>query len=222
MNIWFCRLALFALNIPAVVLAVKNIDILEVFLVADLCAAAVLPPVLLGLIPAMSFLNGFDVVVGACGGYLTTFIFGIIYYHGDAVQAGNLLGLTSGLYIGGDDYSVLGAFFAAPLGSVGWTLGGSAVRIGATYAWCRARGEPFELRRHHFDRSAYVLPEDRVNAFDGMHGSGNPEDGHKEELMTEGEQNSDNVHAASGQQGFASRLQAVRAKAMQALPGRRA
>ncbi|PWN32258.1 uncharacterized protein FA14DRAFT_169094 [Meira miltonrushii] len=175
-NIWFCRLALLAINVPAVVLAVKNIDILQVFLVADLGAAAVLPAPLLGLVPQLHFLNGFDVFVGACGGYLTTFIFGLIYYHGDAHAAGNLLGLSNGLYIGGDDYSVLGAFFAAPLGSIGWTLASGGARIGGRFVLCKIRGEEFVFERREFDASQFVLPEDRPAGFAGFHGSGNPED----------------------------------------------
>lgn len=184
-NIWICRLALLAVNIPAVILAVKNIDILQVFLVADLGAAAVLPAPLLGLVPYFHFLNGFDVFVGACGGYLTTFLFGLAYYHGDAKAAGNLLGLSEGLYIGGDDYSVLGAFFAAPLGSVGWTFASAAARIGVTFFLCKIRGETFELERRQFNVSQYALPEDRPAFFNRFHGSGNPEDGKKTEESDE-------------------------------------
>jgi hypothetical protein len=60
-NLWWCRLILLAINVPAVVLAVRNVDILQVFLIADLGAAAVLPGTLLGLIPSLHFLNGLDV-----------------------------------------------------------------------------------------------------------------------------------------------------------------
>lgn len=63
-NIWWCRLLLVLINVPAVILAVKNIDILEVFLIADLGAAAILPAPLLGLIPSLYFLNGMDVFFG--------------------------------------------------------------------------------------------------------------------------------------------------------------
>lgn len=182
-NIWFCRLALLALNVPAVVLAVKNIDILQVFLVADLGAAAVLPAPLLGLIPQLHFINGLDAFVGACGGYLTTFLFGLVYYHGDAHAAGNLLGLSQGLYIGGDDYSVLGAFVAAPLGSCGWTLASAGVRIAVQYVLCKIRGETFALERRNWDTRQFALPQDRPSGFGGFHGSGNPEDGKKIDEM---------------------------------------
>lgn len=189
-NIWYCRLALFAVNVPAVVLAVRNIDILQVFLVADLGAAAVLPAPLLGLIPCLHFLNGVDAFVGACGGYLTTFLFGLAYYQGDVRAAGNLLGLSEGLYIGGSDYSVLGAFFAAPLGSVGWTLASAGVRLGVQWSFCKMRGESFALTRRSWDTRQFALPEDRPAAFAGLHGSGNPEDGHKED----GELRQDDSH----------------------------
>lgn len=101
LDIWWCRLILLALNVPAVVLAVKNVDILEVFLIADLGAAAALPAPLLGLIPQLWWLNGFDVFIGALGGFFTVFIFGTIFY-GNATEGGKLIGLPEGLYIEGE------------------------------------------------------------------------------------------------------------------------
>jgi hypothetical protein len=116
-------------NIPAVVVATKNLDILVLFLIADLVSAAVLPPILLGLVPALYFLNGFDVVVGGLGGvfptspsttirrphlpagFFTVFLFGLVYYDGNASAAGGLLILKDGLYA--DDWSAFGAFVAA-------------------------------------------------------------------------------------------------------------
>lgn len=40
------------------------------YLISDLVSAAVLPPILLGLVPALYFLNGFDIIVGGLGGTL--------------------------------------------------------------------------------------------------------------------------------------------------------
>ena len=176
-NIWWCRAILFAINVPSVVLAVKNIDILEVFLIADLAAIACIPAFLLGLVPQLYFLNGVDAVGGAVGGFLTVFIFGTIFYH-SASEGIKLIGLPNGLYI--DDYSVLGAFFAAPLGSLGWTFVTCAIRAGITWAYCRYTGAKFTLFEYReFDVSKWVLPEDRPADFHGIHGSGNPNDGHK-------------------------------------------
>jgi len=216
-NIWWCRLALLCLNIPAVILAVKNIDILQVFLVADLGAAAVLPAPLLGLIPQLHFINGFDAFIGALGGYFTTFIFGLIYYHGDVHAAGNLLGLSNGLYIGGDDYSVLGAFFAAPLGCVGWTLAAAGARIGVKWILCRIRGESFEMTRREWNTREFALPGDRPAGFDGFHGSGNPEDGKKlGELDQSSESAKSNEGVNTNVNGGASRWQVIKGKAIEA------
>jgi Na+/proline symporter len=217
-NIWWCRLALLCLNIPAVALAVTNIDILQVFLVADLGAAAVLPAPLLGLIPQLHFINGFDAFVGALGGYFTTFIFGLIYYHGDVHAAGNLLGLSNGLYIGGDDYSVLGAFIAAPLGCIGWTLASGGARIGLQWVICRIRGEPFELKRQEWNTTEFALAEDRPAGFSGFHGSGNPEDGKKLDIMegTESTGTSDKGNHLQSLPANANRWQVFKTKVIDA------
>ncbi|PWN98943.1 hypothetical protein FA09DRAFT_296327 [Tilletiopsis washingtonensis] len=159
-NLWWCRLILLAINVPAVVLAVRNVDILQVFLIADLGAAAVLPGTLLGLIPSLHFLNGLDVFVGGCGGFFTVFAAGSVYYR-DAVQGGKLIALPLGLYVGGDDYSVLLAFFAAPLGSLGFTLASAGVRIGFMWLLAKRRGEPFVLERRTWNAAEFALPEDR-------------------------------------------------------------
>ncbi|KAI3625077.1 hypothetical protein CBS9595_000438 [Malassezia furfur] len=174
-NIWWCRLILIALNVPCVVLAAINIDILQVFIVADLASLAIVPAVFLGLIPALYFYKGIDVFVGGCGGFLTVFVFGTIFY-GDAKQGGALIGMPDGLYV--EDYSVLGAFFAAPLGGLGFALGSCALRIAACYVYARATGSPFTaLDKPAYHVGDYVLPEDRPASFFGFHGSGNPEDG---------------------------------------------
>jgi Na+/proline symporter len=181
-NIWWCRIALLCLNIPAVVLAVKNIDILQVFLIADLGAAAVLPAALLGLVPQFHFLNGLDVFIGSCGGFFTIFLFGLVYYHGDVHAAGDLLGLSQGLYISGSDYSVFGAFVAGPLGAIGWSFATCGARVGCTWLYCRIRGIPFVLQSQEWDigEIAAIAPEEpRPTGFDGIHGSGNPGDDKK-------------------------------------------
>ncbi|CAO1635345.1 unnamed protein product [Sympodiomycopsis kandeliae] len=182
-NIWICRGILIAINVPSVVLAVKNIDILEVFLIADMAAAAILPGLFLGLSRKLYFLNGFDVFVGACGGFFTVFVFGAIFFR-DAYEGLRLIILPQGLYV--EDYSVLGAFFAAPLGSLGWTFVGFGLRYVAVLAYCRflggdwAQHNPLNFRE--FDHSEFVLEEDRpeskLQAFlKSTKGSGNPEDG---------------------------------------------
>ncbi|SOV08893.1 uncharacterized protein UDID_04648 [Ustilago sp. UG-2017a] len=177
LNIWWCRLILVCINVPSVVLAVKNIDILEVFLIADLAGIACIPAFLLGLIPKLYFLNGVDAVGGAVGGFLTVFLFGTAFY-GNAADGIKLVGLPNGLYL--DDFSVLGAFFAAPLGSIGWTFATCAIRAGLTWLYCRYTGNEYKVFEYReFDVSKWALPEDRPADFHGIHGSGNPDDGHK-------------------------------------------
>lgn len=176
-NIWWCRLILLLINVPSVAMAVLNVDILQVFLVADLAAIACIPAFLMGLIPGLYFLNGFDVFFGAVGGFLTVFIFGTIFYDnaGDGIS---LLGLPNGLYV--DDYSVLGAFFAAPLGSVGFTFVALAVRAAFTWLYCKKTGAAFTVFNYRvFNTTEFALPEDRPAGFAGFHGSGNPNDGQK-------------------------------------------
>ncbi|PWY99472.1 hypothetical protein BCV70DRAFT_227289 [Testicularia cyperi] len=177
LNIWWCRLLLVIINVPAVVLAVKNIDILQVFLVADLAAIACIPAFLLGLVPRLYFINGFDAFVGAVGGFFTVFVFGTIFY-GDAAQGISLLGLPNGLYL--DDFSVLGAFFAAPLGSLGFTFVAFLARAGVMYVVCRQTGRSYDVFQYReFDPSKFVLPEDRPADKAREAESGNPNDGNK-------------------------------------------
>lgn len=182
-NIWICRVILLALNVPAVIIAVKNIDILEVFLIADIAATAILPGAFLGLVKHLYFLNGVDVVVGAAGGFFTIFVFGAIFYR-DAYEGLRLIVLPNGLYPV-YDYSVLGAFFAAPLGSIGWTFAGFGIRYVLTWVYCRFLGGDWAVHNpmlpREFDTSQFVRDEDRPMSRWGafLRGSGNPEDGHR-------------------------------------------
>jgi hypothetical protein len=47
-------------------------------------------------------------VVGGLGGIFTIFLFGLVYYDGDATQASKLLLLENGLYA--NDWSAFGKF----------------------------------------------------------------------------------------------------------------
>jgi hypothetical protein len=109
------------------------------FLISDLLSASVIPPILLGLLPAFKFLNGFDVVVGGLGGILTVFIFGTIYY-GNASDGAGVLLLKAGIY--GSDWSTFGAFVAAPFGSLLWTAAAFAARAAFMIIRARSAGHP--------------------------------------------------------------------------------
>ncbi|KAJ1925783.1 hypothetical protein IWQ60_004346 [Tieghemiomyces parasiticus] len=139
LSIWWIRALVILLNAPTLYLSLANIDILQLFLVADLLAAATILPVLLGLIRGSErYLNGLDAFLGAVGGLVSVVVFGTIYY-GDIHAGVRLLYLADGLYV--DDESVLGAFIVAPLASVVVTLGASLLRI-AFYRLVLRRNPP--------------------------------------------------------------------------------
>ncbi|KAK9454072.1 hypothetical protein V1511DRAFT_404897 [Dipodascopsis uninucleata] len=120
--------------VPAIVVALKSPNVLNIFLISDLISAAAMPSILLGLVPQLYFLNGFDIIVSGLGGVLTTFIFGCIYY-GNAKDGGGLLIMTNGLY--GDDWSAFGAFVAAPVGAILFLVGSVLGRICAYYVYSK-------------------------------------------------------------------------------------
>lgn len=156
LNIWFVRASVCLLIIPVVVVALRSPDILTIYLISDLVSAALVPVLVLGLWDKMYWWRGFDVVFGGLGGIFTIFLFGLVYYKGDAVAAGNLLLLKQGLY--SNDWSAFGAFVAAPVGGLLWGFGACALRISGTWVYCKARGK-------HFDCFDHVMPEQ-------LHGTG--------------------------------------------------
>lgn len=106
LNLWVIRAMVIVIIIPVVLVALKSPDILQIFLVSDLVSAAVVPCLVLGLSDKFYWWRGFDFVVGSLGGMFTIFLFGLVYYKGDATLAGNLLLLEGGLY--GNDWSAFG------------------------------------------------------------------------------------------------------------------
>ncbi|KPI34937.1 uncharacterized protein AB675_3857 [Cyphellophora attinorum] len=85
---------------------------------------------------------------GWLGGILTIFLFGLVFYDGDADKAANLMILTEGLYV--EDWSAFGAFVAAPVGGLLWALAAFAARIGFWWVRAKVKGEPFTaLDRPH-------------------------------------------------------------------------
>lgn len=130
-------------TIPIVVLAVKVADnVLQIYLIADLVSAAVIPPIFLGLSDAYFFwLQGVDVMVGSIGALLGVFVFGTVYY-GSAKEGGKLLLIWNGIY-DSSDWGAFGAFVIAPVGGLVFTLLFAGVRIGALYAYSKVSGRPF-------------------------------------------------------------------------------
>ena len=126
LNIWFIRAAIVLLIIPVIVIALRAPSVLQIYLISDLVSASMIPVLVIGLSDKFYFWRGFEVVVGGLGGILTVFIFGTIYY-GNAKQGGELLLLQDGLYA--NDWSVFGAFVAAPVGGILWGIAALILRI---------------------------------------------------------------------------------------------
>ncbi|KAK9459932.1 uncharacterized protein V1516DRAFT_627661 [Lipomyces oligophaga] len=150
-DIW-ARLLVVVVMVPAIVVGLKSPNVLSIFLIADLISAAVVPSILLGLHPLFYFLNGFDIIASGCGGVLTVFLFGLVYYDGDRTQAGALLILQEGLF--NDDWSAFGAFVAAPVGALLWLVGAVIVRWVSVLAYSTIKGNP---------RSIFTKPEEQVS-----------------------------------------------------------
>lgn len=139
----WCRVLVILVCIPTIVLAIKVAeDVLQIYLIADLVSAAVIPAIFLGLSDRWFWwLQGFDVMVGGLGGLLSVFIFGCAYYH-SAKQGGKLLIVSQGLY-NAEDWGPFGAFVLAPFGGLVWMALGAAARLAATYVYCRVKGLEF-------------------------------------------------------------------------------
>nr|POE54454.1 hypothetical protein CFP56_41392 [Quercus suber] len=135
LNIWFIRAIVVVLIVPTVVVALKSPSVLQIYLISDLISASTIPCLVIGLSSRAYFVRGFEVVVGGLGGILSVFLFGLVYYDGDASQAGNLIILTEGLY--SNDWSAFGAFVAAPVGGLLFGLGAFLIRIAVL--WVRAK-----------------------------------------------------------------------------------
>lgn len=126
LNIWFIRAGVVLLIIPVVVIALRAPSVLQIYLISDLVSASTIPVLVLGLNDRFYFWRGFEVVVGGLGGILSVFIFGTIYY-GSAQKGGELILLQDGLYA--NDWSVFGAFVAAPVGGILWGIAALIVRL---------------------------------------------------------------------------------------------
>lgn len=116
------RIVTVALTVPAVAIAVRGYDVLRLFLIADLLAAATVGPVFLGLRRAAT---GTGVIVGSLAGLGAVVVLGWI--EGDSLADGfALLTLPEGLD--------LGAFVWAPLVSTGVALAMARISRGETAA----------------------------------------------------------------------------------------
>jgi hypothetical protein len=149
LNLWIIRVLVVVTIVPVIVVALKSPDILQIFLISDLVSAAVVPCLVIGLSEKFYWWRGFDFVVGSLGGIFTVFLFGLVYYDGDATLAGKLILLENGLYA--NDWSafgktqirntvlmyvpnrVTGAFVAAPFGGLLWGFGACGLRLATLF-----------------------------------------------------------------------------------------
>lgn len=173
LHMGWIRLMVLLVIVPAVVVALKSPDILQIYLISDLVSASSIPVLVIGLNDRFYWWRGFEVVVGGLGGLLTVFVFGTIYY-GNAQDGASLMLLENGLYA--EDWSAFGrahctthaiesctnilpgAFVAAPIGGLLWGFGSFALRIACLWIAATVKGHRFEA----FDRPRSLEAADYV------------------------------------------------------------
>ncbi|KAK5945768.1 hypothetical protein PMZ80_002976 [Knufia obscura] len=148
LNIWVIRGIIVVMFVPTVVVALKSPSVLQIYLISDLISASSIPVLVIGLSSKCYWWRGFEVVIGGLGGIFTIFLFGLVYYDGDATAAGRLLLLEEGLYA--SDWSAFGAFVAAPVGGLLWAAAAFALRIGVLWIRAKMSGRRFDA----FDKPA--------------------------------------------------------------------
>lgn len=149
--IWI-RVAVVLVMVPAIVVALRSPDILQIYLITDLVSAAVIPVLFIGLWGKMYWWRGFEVVVGGLGGILTVFIFGTIYY-GNARDGAYLILLENGLYA--DDWGAFGAFVAAPFGGLIFAVVACALRLTVLWIKAKIQGTRFDALDKPIENSIY-------------------------------------------------------------------
>lgn len=163
----YVRALVIVIIFPVVVLSLRAPDILQILLISDLVSAAAMPIMLLGMIPSFTFLHGFEVIVSGLGGFFTIFLFGLVYYQGDAYAAAQLLILEQGFYAG--DWSAFGAFVAAPVGAILWGIAALLLRLTYVYIRDRRRGVPFSGFSSPTKDSTPLVDRNRPSAGEAGH-----------------------------------------------------
>ncbi|KAI5801707.1 hypothetical protein DFH27DRAFT_557672 [Peziza echinospora] len=127
--------------IPVIVLALKSPSVLQIYMIANLAASASIPQLFLGLSDKFFWLRGIDVTIGGLGGIFSVFLFGLVYYDGDATAASKLLILAT-LYA--PDWSVFGVFVVAPVAGLLITFATAGIRLGVEFQLAKQSGRRFE------------------------------------------------------------------------------
>ncbi|ONH69574.1 putative urea active transporter 2 [Cyberlindnera fabianii] len=127
--------------VPVIVVGLKVADdVLQIYFIADLLSAAVIPIIMLGLWDKLYFMTGYEVISGGLGGLLAVFIFGTIYYH-SAKEGGKLLLIWNGIY--GGDWGCFAAFVVAPFGSLLVAAIVCCLRLTILKVYSKVTGKPF-------------------------------------------------------------------------------
>lgn len=124
--IWV-RIIVVIIIVPVVVVGIKVADdVLQIYFIADLLSAAVIPMLLLGLSSWFYFITGWEVITAGLGGLLSVFIFGTVYYH-SAEEGAKLMLIWNGVYA--DNWGAFGAFVVAPFGGMAFGFAMLALRL---------------------------------------------------------------------------------------------
>lgn len=160
----YVRAIVVIMIVPIIVLAIKVADdILQIYLIADLISASIIPVVFLGLSDRFFwFLTGIDTMIGGLGALVAVFIFGTIYY-GNARDGGRLLLVWNGLY-DSEDWGAFGAFVVAPFGGIIIALFSVVIRLAITWLYCKIKNKPF---------TALERPEPETEEIESNYGSTN-------------------------------------------------
>lgn len=166
LNIWIIRIVVLLISIPVIVVALKAPSVLTIYLISDLLSASSIPVLVIGLSDRCYMWRGFEVVMGGLGGLLTVFIFGTIYY-GDASQGAGLLIIKQGLYA--NDWSVFGAFVAAPVGGLLFAAAAFCARITTLWTYARITNTPFTALDKPIWLESAAAANNGVDVYTGAH-----------------------------------------------------
>ncbi|QFZ28892.1 putative urea active transporter [Clavispora lusitaniae] len=168
----YVRAMVFIVMVPVVVLGVKVADnILQIYLIADLVSAAVIPALFLGLSDRFFwFLRGFDIMVGGLSALFAVFVFGWIYYD-SAREGGKLLLVWNGIY-DPNDWGGFGAFVIAPFGGLIFTFMACGLRAVYEFVLAKKNGTEFTT----FDRVPIVEREPISEDYGAMDDSSDKKD----------------------------------------------
>lgn len=118
LNLTSARVICFLLNVPAVVIAKQEYDILNLFLIADLLCTAALGPMLLG---AWGRATRAGAITGSVVGLLCIFVCGVIF-EGTFVGGFNWFVLPEGLYSRNSMITFIVTLILPPLATIGVSL----------------------------------------------------------------------------------------------------